>query len=91
MKKKLVYSIMLCALILFCGQAVLLAQEWKQFTNTSHMRDMAMHEGKLAIATWGGVEFYNIATGTFDQKFIKHDGLSGNNVIALASLEGREL
>ena len=61
------------------------ANEWRLYTNTSHMRDLVMFDGNIAIATWGGIEFYDPIERVFKKKLYKSDGMSENDVITLAN------
>ena len=85
--KKYVILLILIALT----YSIFAMRNWKLYTNTSHMRDMVMYDGKLAVATWGGIEFLNLETSSFETKLNKLDGLSGNNVVTLANIDDQEL
>jgi len=70
---------------------LLAQQDWKLYTNTSHMRDLVEYNGDIVIATWGGLEFYSPIRKTLTNTMTVMDGLKGNDVYALSKYNETEL
>jgi hypothetical protein len=51
-------------------------RDWKVFTNTTHIYDMVETNNKLYLATWGGLEVYDLASDSFERNYTTYDGLA---------------
>ncbi len=64
-----------------------MSNTWKSYTNTTHIHDFDLINNKLYLATWGGLEEYNIEGSNFTKSNIQHskkynniNGLAGNDL-----------
>lgn len=55
-------------------------QNWQVHTNTTHIFDLKFVDNKIYLATWGGLEVYDITTQYFDKTITSIDGLACNDL-----------
>ena len=84
-------KILVLVLMIFCTSILFGQRNWSLYTNTTHQRDLVFFENNLVIATWGGLLFFDTEANALNQTMTTFEGLSGNNVRALAVYEGNEL
>lgn len=70
MKKILIIIVFVIAFLNLNAQ-----RNWQSYTNTSHMRDMLLKDDNIIIATWGGVEFFDVNNYSFIKTLTNIDGL----------------
>ncbi len=66
-------------------------KNWKVYTNTTHIYDVTQIGSKLYIASWGGLEIYNLDTEQFEEKYTTIDGLTNNEIRSLEFMDSSEL
>ena len=76
-------TILLLILILLCVALPATLRNMKLYTNTTYMRDIALYENRIVLSTWGGLEFFDPRTNTFET-MTSFNGLNGNNISGLA-------
>ena len=81
-------AILLCLCLVTSLFAI---RNWETYTNTTHVFDVTEHDGHLWLATWGGLVELDPTTGAFLATYTNVDGLSSQDVRALASLSTSEL
>ncbi len=81
MKKKFIAVLMLISVSIFA------LKNWQVYTNTTHIFDVIESEGKMQIATWGGLVSYDTNTNSFGETLTTIDGLADNDIRALDYLE----
>lgn len=62
-----------------------LTGEWKTFTNTNYINDMAGTDSVLYLATTGGLQMFTVADTTFRETFTNADGLPINVLTCCAT------
>ncbi len=55
-------------------------RNWQVYTNTTHIFDLVQVNDKIYMATWGGLEVYDLSSQTFDKTVTTIDGLSRNDL-----------
>ena len=80
MRKTLLLSILLITSSLFS------LSNWKTFTDCRNMCSAVEYNNKIAIATWGGITFYDPVADNYTKALTKSDGLSSNTVTCLNKL-----
>jgi len=85
--KRLIFTLT----VAFCCLQLFAQQNWKLLTNTSYMRDLVEYDGNIAIATWGGVEFYSPTQKRIIKTMTVMDGLKGNDIYTLSTFNNTEL
>ena len=85
--KKIVLILILIS-VCFMLQA---QRNWNLYTNTTHMRDLVLYNEQIVIATWGGVEYFDMSTYSFTKTMTMMDGLNDINVVALNNHNNQEL
>ena len=81
MKKQTLFFIFI---VLCCS--IFAQRNWTLYTNTTHMRDLEFFEESIVIATWGGIEFFNLNENTFTTMTVL-EGLNGNNISTLTRVD----
>ena len=63
---------------------------WRLYTNTTHVYDFKKIDKEIYIATWGGVEVYNLETGEMVDSFVRESGFESmkTNSIEYAESSG---
>ncbi len=55
-------------------------RSWNLYTNTTHIYDFEKIGDEIYIATWGGVEVYNLKTGELTNKFVRESGFESMKI-----------
>ena len=66
-------------------------KNWKLYTNTTYIYDILRVGDNLFIASWGGLEIYNLDRNDFEKKYTTIDGLSDNDIKCLDYQENEEM
>jgi ligand-binding sensor domain-containing protein len=69
-------------LVLLVSQAFAL-QNWKTYTNTTHMYDVVLDGNNLYCSTWGGLVTYNLTDASITSVKTIGNGLSDSNIRAI--------
>ncbi|MCD4830167.1 MAG: hypothetical protein K8R90_12125 [Candidatus Cloacimonetes bacterium] len=73
-------------LCLFLAASLSAVRNWETYTNTTHIFDVAELDGRLWLATWGGLVEFDPSTGAFLQTYTNVDGLISQDVRSVATL-----
>lgn len=84
MKNKIFIILMVISANLFS------LKNWQIHTNSTHIYEIEQVGDKIYIASWGGLEVYDLNTSTFEKKYTTIDGLSKNDIRALDYYAERE-
>jgi len=84
-------KIALFLLLSLCFINLYSQKDWRLYTNTTYIRDLATYNDDIAIATWGGLEFYSPRQRQMSKTMTIMDGLKGNDIYALGKYGQNEL
>ena len=84
MKNRIYIILMVISINLFS------LKNWQIYTNSTHIYEIEQVDSKIFIATWGGLEVYDLNTNGFEKKYTTIDGLSKNDIRALDYFAERE-
>src|SRR5690554_1417101 len=84
---RIILSLLLTSLLLVNLSAM---RNWQQYTNTTHIYDMVETEDKIYLATWGGLNVYDMATQSFVREYTTVDGLQDLDIRSIAYQENTE-
>jgi len=62
-------------------------RNWDSYTNTTRIYDAVAIDNEIYLATWGGIAVYNNQLNDFTKTYTNIDGLTNNDVTALAYIE----
>jgi len=82
MKKILVTMI----LILVFATAFAL-KNWTSYTNTTHVYDAEVIDGKIYLATWGGLSIFNHSNKQYESVYTTSNGLVANDLRSISQNE----
>ncbi len=73
----------LILIIIICWINIHSMQNWKTYTNTTHIFDTQIIDNKLYSATWGGMLTFHLDDHVFEKNYTIIDGLTGTDIRAL--------
>ncbi|MCD4796851.1 MAG: hypothetical protein K8R49_06770, partial [Candidatus Cloacimonetes bacterium] len=66
-------------------------KNWKIYTNTNHIYDIQQIGNELYLASWGGLEIYDLNNEQLKEKYTTIDGLSNNELRALDYIQEKNI
>jgi len=65
-------------------------RNWQQYTNTTHIYDMTEIDNRIYMATWGGLNVYDLSTDSFIKEYTTVDGLQDLDIRTISYQEQTE-
>lgn len=71
---------LLLVIMLICLSILSALRNWQVYTNTTYIFDMLQIDDKIFMATWGGLEVFDLSEDRFEKTVTSIDGLSSNDL-----------
>lgn len=83
-------KVLLCLVTILIAWNIFALKNWQIHTNSTHIYEIEQVDSKIYIASWGGLEVFDLNTNEFEKKYTTIDGLSKNDIRALDYFAERE-
>ena len=84
--KKIVLYVLLTLLL----SNISAVRNWQVYTNTTHIYDLIESDNKLYLATWGGLEVYDLEYDQFIRTYTTNDGLRDLDIKTIVKNEATD-